>query len=196
MADLTRRRVLQLLGTGGVVATAGCTSYLPWVSDEGPEEEPDNESESDPEWESNESEGEGEDGDTAESTDENESVEENETDAEPEPESENETVEESTRPETVKIDDAVDADINFDRQPETGVAVWGEVTNTTTDPIDQVTVIVRLYDGDGNVIFEQTDGVIGLDGLESWEFEFVTRDTDIARQCESYDIEVIAEQHT
>lgn len=189
-----RRQFLISLGVGGAAATAGCLNRLPWFGeDSNADGEDEGEDESEPAQ------------DQPNATEENhprenESETEGGNESEPEPEPENETdnesepVEDSTRPESVEIDDAVEADIKFDQQEDTGVAVWGTVENVTPDPIDQVSVTVWLYDGDGNTLFEQTDGTVGLASWSSWEFEIVTRDKEVANQCESYDVEVVAEQ--
>lgn len=193
-----RRQFLITLGVGGAAATGGCLNRLPWIGDDS---NTDNEDEDEGEPTQNQSNA-AEEEQSQENESGSETGAENESEPEPENEPENETnnesesepVEDSTRPESVEIDDAVEADIKFDQQEDTGVAVWGTVENVTPDPIDQVSVTVWLYDGEGNTLFEQTDGTVGLASWSSWEFEIVTRDKEVANQCESYDIEIVAEQ--
>lgn len=118
-------------------------------------------------------------------TDQNDSAPENESSSEP--------VEDSTRPETVNVDDSVTATIEHDVQRDVGVAVWGTVKNVTDEPIDHVAVTLRLYDANGTVYYEQTDGTIGLE-WNLWEFKFVTRNAEHANRYARHEVDVSAQQ--
>lgn len=123
---------------------------------------------------------------------------ENETGAGPEPdagnESESEPVEDSTRPVSVAVDDAVTANIEHDVRHDVGVFVWGSIENITDAPIDQVSVTVRLYNGDGRKYHEMTDGTFGLLGGDIWKFELAARNTQYADQYDRHEVDVNARQ--
>ena len=72
----------------------------------------------------------------------------------------------------------------------------GTITNTSGESIDQVSVIVTIYNANSDVIYEETDGTVGLTEWSSWEFEIVAKGATYAEQYDHHDTEVIAEQQT
>lgn len=196
---LTRR---QLVGTlaGTLPFSAGCVGRRWWESDQDAEgSSAGNQSEA-------QSSAENETETDATNPDENAAGDrdENTTDA-AERESENETepsndtgeeADDSTRPTTVEIDDpdAVETEAEAIHH-ESSVEVRGKITNTSATEIDQITIDVILYNGDGDEIFRRTDGTVGLVEWSSWEFSVIAEGAKYAEAVDEYEVVVAAEQY-
>lgn len=195
---MTRRRdLLKAAGAATVViGTAGCFSrFLGGDDEDGSAESP---QESAGAEQANSTEQGADEANTTE--DASEERERNETEANASEDTTNESdledEDDSTRPkaEVIKDADAVETEAEAIRH-ETSVEVRGTVTNTSSNAIDQVSVEVVLYDAEGQELFREVDGTLGLAEWDTWDFSIVAEGTEYVEHVERYDVTVTAEQH-